>query len=392
MVIEPLLPLRTQAHVWAAGFVLFGAGCITIAWKAAAEETPSFRAALEAGELYGTSTISWRQKVIWLLLAAVGSLSLLATTNRICQDVAVVPLLWVLPLSLYLLSFVACFSSDHWYSRTVWSVALGLATLLVCFVLYRPETGILRQILIYSFALLASCMVCHGELVTLKPPKKHLTSFYLYVAAGGALGGFFVSIVAPYVFKGFWEFHLSVWVCCVLFFFILLRDPGSWIYRPKPVLLAFSVLVLFAGPLLATIGYKPIPAFVSALVAAALIVFMWSGSTTPVAFEGQKRVAMFSASFTSLLLAVVLVYPPASFEHHAIETERNFYGVLSVISDTTEGAARRVLRHGKITHGFQFSEESKKRMPTSYFTPRSGIGLVLTDFQDARPERHSASA
>ena len=380
VVVEPLLPLRVQAHVWAAGFVLFGAGCIAIAWRAAVEQPSSLMAASERGEPREPSTVSWNQKAIWLLLAAAGSLSLLATTNRICQDVAVVPLLWVLPLSLYLLSFVACFSSDDWYSRPVWSVALGLATLLICFVLYHPETGILRQIFIYSFALLASCMVCHGELVRLKPPKEHLTSFYLYVAAGGALGGFFVSIIAPYIFKGFWEFHLSVWLCWVLFFFILLRDAGSWIYLPKPVLLAFSVLVLFAGPGLTFIAGKPGPLLLSSLVTVALIAFMWSGHANPAPAEQRKRVAVFSISFTSLLLAIVLAYPPLALEHGAIETERNFYGVLSVVSDTSGGSPRRVLHHGKVTHGFQFSEDSKRRMPTSYYAPQSGIGLALADF------------
>ena len=82
-----------------------------------------------------------------------------------------VPLLWVLPLSLYLLSFIACFSSEQWYSRKLWSIGMGVAVLSVCFVLYHPNTGILLQIVIYSVALLASCMICHGELVALKPPK-----------------------------------------------------------------------------------------------------------------------------------------------------------------------------------------------------------------------------
>jgi hypothetical protein len=190
VIIEPLLPLRVQAKVWGFGFLMFGVGCIATAWRAAREDKTQLREA-EFQEMRGVFTApSWRRKTIWLLLAATGSLSLLATTNQICQDVAVVPLLWVLPLSLYLFSFVVCFSSETWYSRTVWSAGLGLATLLVCFALYQPRIGVGWQILIYSFALFASCMVCHGELVQLKPPKEYLTSFYLFVAAGGALEAF----------------------------------------------------------------------------------------------------------------------------------------------------------------------------------------------------------
>ena len=115
---------------------------------------------------------------------------------------------------------------------------------------------------------------------------------------------------------------------------------------------------------------------------------MWSGHANLAPAQQRKQVAVFSISFTLLLLAMVLAYPPLALEHGAIETERNFYGVLSVVSDSSGGSPRRVLHHGKITHGFQFSEDSKRRIPTSYFTPRSGIGLVLTDF----PGRTSGKA
>ena len=120
----------------------------------------------------------------------------------------------------------------------------------MCFVLYHPDTGILKQIFIYSLSLFATCMICHGELAAIKPVKSYLTTFYLYVAAGGALGGLFVSIVAPSLFKGYWEFHFSVWLCWALFCFLLLRDKRSWIYIPKPLLLSFSLLMVFAGPFL----------------------------------------------------------------------------------------------------------------------------------------------
>ncbi|MGA3055555.1 MAG: hypothetical protein ABSD63_15200 [Candidatus Korobacteraceae bacterium] len=288
-IVEPLLSLRMQAQVWGFGFLLFGVGCIATAWSAAREDKTGPRELQLLDAPQQVAAPNWGRKVIWLLLAATGSLSLLATTNRICQDVAVVPLLWVLPLSLYLLSFVVCFSSERGYSRTVWSVGLGLAALLVCFVLYKPAIGVGWQILIYSFALFASCMVCHGELVQLKPSKQHLTSFYLFVAAGGAVGGVFVSIIAPIIFKGFWEFHLSVWLCCMLFCVVLLRDIRSWIYVPTPLLLAFSVLVVFAGPGLAAIGRKPLPVLLFSIVIAALVALILSGTSSGTHSVGQQR-------------------------------------------------------------------------------------------------------
>ncbi len=381
VIVEPLLSLRTQALVWGVGFLLFGSACIANAWRAAREGQPGPRELRFLDAARKLSPPSWPRKVIWLLLAATGSLSLLATTNRICQDVAVVPLLWVLPLSLYLLSFVVCFSSEKWYSRTVWSVGLGLAVLLVCLVLYQPGLGTGWQILIYSFALFASCMVCHGELVQLKPPKKYLTSFYLFVAAGGALGGIFVSIIAPIIFKGFWEFHLSVWLCCTLFCLILLQDTRSWIYVPKPLLLAFCVLVVFVGPGLAKLNWKLIPVLLSSAAVGGLVALILSGPSSGARSFGQvKRAAVFSVCFTALLLAVVLAYPPVAVEYGAVATARNFYGVLTVVSDQLGGSPRLTEKHGRITHGFQFSGETKKRIPTSYYTPQSGIGLVLTNY------------
>ncbi|MFZ0311377.1 MAG: fused MFS/spermidine synthase [Candidatus Korobacteraceae bacterium] len=381
VIVEPLLSLKVQALVWGIGFLLFGAGCIATAWCAAREDQTGPREFQCLDEPQPSIAPNWRRKVVWLLLAAIGSLSLLATTNRICQDVAVVPLLWVLPLSLYLLSFVVCFSSERWYSRTLWSAGLGLATLLVSFALYQPRLGVIWQIGIYSFALFASCMVCHGELVQLKPPKDYLTSFYLFVAAGGALGGLFVSIIAPIIFKGFWEFHLSVWLCCLLFCLILLRDTQSWIYQPKPLLLAFSALVVFAGPGLAAIGWRPVALLICFLVVAALFALTVFGTSSGKGSVGQqRRAAVFSVCFTTLLLAAVLAYPPVVIGYGAIRMVRNFYGVLTVTSDKVGGFPVLTLRHGRISHGFQFCEETKKRTPTSYFTPQSGIGLVLTSY------------
>ncbi len=381
VIVEPLLSLRVQAQVWGVGFLLFGSACIATAWRAARQNCTGLRELRFLKVPQKLPAPRWRRKAIWLLLAASGSLSLLATTNRICQDVAVVPLLWVLPLSLYLLSFVVCFSSEKAYSRAVWTVGLGLATLLVCFALYHPSIGVGWQILMYSFALFGSCMVCHGELVQLKPPREYLTSFYLFVAAGGAVGGVFVSIIAPILFKGFWEFHLSVWLCCTLFGLILLRDTGSWIYVPKPSLLAFSALVVFVGPWLATLNWKPLPVLLSSAVVAALVAFVLWGSSSGTHSLGQlRRGATFSVCFTSLLLAAVLAYPPFAGERGAVASARNFYGVLTVISDKFGGSPLLILRHGRIAHGFQFCEATKKRIPTAYYTPQSGIGLVLTNY------------
>ena len=110
----------------------------------------------------------------------------------------------------------------------------------------RPDASILIQIVTYSTLLFAICMVCHGELVRLKPHERYLTSFYLMVAIGGALGGIFVVAIAPWLFTGYWEFHLAIWISLLLLFIVLMRDPNSWIHERRPAV----AIAMLAGAIL----------------------------------------------------------------------------------------------------------------------------------------------
>jgi len=164
---------------------------------------------------------------MWIGLAACGSVLLLATTNQLSQDVSVVPSLWVIPLALYLLSFILCFERDRWYWRPLW---LGLFPFAAAAAFWAMDRGIglplSRQVFAYGAALFVGCMVCHGELVRMRPGPERLTSFYLSVAAGGAAGGLFVGIIAPAVFRGMWEYPLVWPLIALVALFALYRDPG----------------------------------------------------------------------------------------------------------------------------------------------------------------------
>ena len=182
---------------------------------------------------------------MWLVLPALASLMLLAATNHICQDVAVVPLLWVAPLAIYLLSFIICFDHSRWYVRPAWAAAgmLTLAGAVVCDYLVERHSSealvsqLTNLLAIYFAALLCVCMVCHGELVRRKPGTRYLTEFYLLVATGGALGGVLVGVVAPLVFSTYLEWHLGVNVsfllCAGILLFGVLR--GRTRRSPRPV-------------------------------------------------------------------------------------------------------------------------------------------------------------
>ncbi len=377
-IVEPLLRLRVQANVWAVGFLLFAGGCLgatVIANRYGTENSGNKRTQAKSG-----ATLSWSRKLLWLLLAGIASVSLLATTNQICQDVAVVPFLWVLPLSLYLLSFVICFSSDRAYSRGLWSFAFGLAAALVCFALRPGQLGLVWLIAVYSFALFAVCMVCHGELVRLKPPEENLTSFYLYVAAGGVLGGVFVAIIAPLVFKGFWEFPLSLWLAGTAFCLVLLRDQSSWIYIPRPLLLMFAVVILFSGIVLPEVARRPVQLAVSLLVLVAVAALFLSSNPPPSTVEKKRRTALFSICVSGVVFGVLLGMPFFVAIRGASLTARNFYGVFRVVPSSEAERATLKLWHGVTLHGLQFTDESMRRQPTTYYSADSGIGQVLSKF------------
>src|SRR5262249_52593980 len=157
-------------------------------------------------------------RILWLLLPAAASVLLAATTNRICQDVAPIPFLWVMPLAAYLLSFILCFGHPRWDSRQWFTLPFVVSTIAVCWVMFNAsEVGIWVQLAIYIAGLFFSCMVCHGELYRRRPGPNHLTEFYLLLATGGALGGCFVAVVAPLIFNDYYEFHWGLWCCGLLF-------------------------------------------------------------------------------------------------------------------------------------------------------------------------------
>ena len=205
---EVKFPRHTQAAMWSGGlifFVIVCGYCAVRLWRHAnsarvaspvppAPVTPSAEAVPSAGgespaaapESEGSAGVD---KLLWVALPAIASVLLLATTNKLCQEVAVIPFLWVLPLSLYLLSFIICFDHARWYHRGVFTALLVVATAFVCQLLPVGNDAPMRlQIVMYTAALFIACMVCHGELYRLKPPPLQLTSYFLYISAGGALG------------------------------------------------------------------------------------------------------------------------------------------------------------------------------------------------------------
>jgi hypothetical protein len=243
--------------------------------------------------------------------------------------VAVIPFLWVLPLTIYLLTFVLTFSGERWYSRQVFLLLFFSATLLSVWALGRSDAlGILEQIGIYALVLFAACMVCHGELYRLRPHPAHLASFYLMVSIGGALGGAVINFVALYVFKGFWELPLGLALCWLVFLVVTLVSKSSFLNRW--VFIAKEVLLLSAVVIASVRSYQQ--------VRADLINDLYIQRN----FFGVLRVR-----------------------------QRDFYAVIPIylesIGQYIKSYHRYALIHGVTVHGYQFHDETLRDLPTSYY-------------------------
>jgi hypothetical protein len=324
-IIEPTFSLRFQTELWSGFYLIFAVLCGACVFKLRKIPLPPKHnpAALVEEGANGPGLVD---RVMWLCLSALSAIMLMATTNQLCMDVAVIPLLWLVPMGLYLLSFILCFDSERWYSRLGYGIALGFALTQTCVVLAQGIfIGLPIQIVSYCFTLFVCCMVCHGELVRLRPRPSHLTSFYLMISAGGALGGVFVTLVAPHVFKGYWEFHLGLLGVALIFLITLFRDRNGALHAGRP-------------PIVWGLLY-----------------------------------------FSFLALAVALGTQIRSSVKDVVTIKRNFFGVLKIIEDNKANPLehRLVLMHGRIEHGYQFTAADKRFWPTSYFGPNSGVGIAI---------------
>ncbi len=326
VLIETRWDVMTQAQIWSGVFVVF---VLLMAVCAFTNRTRPDVITPEGDPHPQAETHAikptWMRRVLWLLLPGFASLLLLSTTNHVCQDVAVIPFLWVAPLSLYLVSFIICFDHPRWYARSAWALP-AMALLFFGSGMYQFDfgdwsPGFIFELCVLLAAMFAVCMVCHGELARLKPSTKYLTEYYLLMSAGGALGGLIVSIVAPLMFDTYMEWSLA--------------------------LLAGFMLVAWAA-------FAGLPAFLRIKPAA----IGWAALT----LTGVVYMSEWEFSFEERL-----------------ERHRDFYGMLSVneYEDDDNGETLRSFISGTIKHGRQNMTPAKLRDPLTYYSRPTGIGRAL---------------
>ncbi len=271
---------------------------------------------------------TWGLKGLWLTYAAIPSALLLAVTGHLTHDVATVPFLWILPLALYLLTFILCFDADGWYRRGIFFPLLVLSLAGTAWMLNKGTLAfsLVWAVAAYSASFFVLCMVCHGEMVHSKPHPRFLTTFYLMLSVGGAVGGLFVAVISPLLFSDYYEFPILLVVCAIVAVISLLRDPASRFFKAwrHPVIVAMNLGVV--------------------------VLCVWSVIKVRKSWEGKLLV------------------------------QRNFYGVVRVADHTSKKDPEqnyRTLYHGVIRHGEQWLDPKRHREIVTFYCPNTGVGRAI---------------
>ncbi len=315
--LEPFLGLQFQLYGWSLLYLLY-LGCASICLYLVYQKAPTF----DLNTQQTPALLNRFSAFMWVAFTFLSSALLLTVTQIILQDVAGFPLLWVVPLSLYLISFIVTFSFPKVYVNFVW-IGLFIVLCAILFYFFSHHTLMLTtQIALFSGLLFSGCMICHGEIYRLKPDKSHLTTYYLFIALGGVLGGLFVNLIAPLIFNQWWDFYLTI----------------------------FGIL-LFAGIYL---GLKEQSQFIRRSV---------------------KGVWLFAFVILGFLLFLHL----DKINEDVVHNHRNFFGSFEVTErfPRSEEFRYRTLTNGNILHGKQFLFLPKRNKATTYYSHQSGIGLAI---------------
>jgi len=335
VLIEPAFGLELQTRLWSGGYLAFAAGVIALGWRFSRRHGEDRQVAVSAPGLRGPGApdgqVTLGRFALWAAAAAAGTTILMATTNALSDGIVTFPFLWVWPLATYLLTFVLAFSSDRAFNPTVFLVLFGAACWYAVYLASPHSPPLAWALLLHLTVLFVTCMALHGEIARSRPAPERLTSFYVAIAAGGALGGAFVAVAAPLIFVARWEYPIGIVGAAALLVTFRTREwrlthaAPNWV-SPRPRLLG-ALGVLLLGALLG-----------------------WQGQP-----DQDGLVAEY----------------------------RNFYGVVRVRDSVTrDGEEIRRIVHAGTNHGAQFADPALRGMPASYYTATSGVGLAIEHHPD----------
>lgn len=316
--IEPFITLDNQLMLWSVGYWMFALCCMLLIAKLFLP-SDTFKS-ISVTEIKRNTLL---EKLLWTTLSSIGVIALLAVTSSMTQNISSIPFLWLLPLVLYLVSFIVCFANEAWISRKFWYGGL-LISLPITFLLYFFASlfPLVIQLLLYSFVLQSVCMVSHGELVRLKPQKESLTAYYLAMSIGGVIGGLFVSFIAPALFDQYIEFPLVVWACFVI---------GA--------------------------------------------VLSWH------ALHASRTKILMGGLVITLLSAGSFMFVNDLYKQYDVANGRNFYGQLAVKDIIVNDLNERRLVDGTTSHGTQSLNATNSQVPLSYYRANTGVAVAIKSLQ-----------
>ena len=381
VLLEPFLRLKTQSLLWTCGYgvlVLLIAGCAACLYRnPAASQSPDSPPEDPSGtpEPFGLEKPTAGRRLRWVLLALAPSSLMLGLTSYVTTDIAAVPLLWVIPLALYLLTFVIVFARRPLIPhRVMVRVQPFLVIPLVLLFAWQSDSTFSWLILgLHLAVFFAIAMVCHGELAQTRPPTAYLTEFYLWMAVGGVLGGLFNALVAPLVFNSIAEYPLVIILAC------LLRPSRAPEPSPLSRILDFA-LPLGLGALLAglILRFHTSPSELdgtSTIIAA--------GTLAMVCYSFRNRPLRFGLALGAIMVAGIF---STADQDNILLKHRSFFGVITVSQD----ADYRYLMHGTTLHGAQSREEARRREPLTYYTPQGPIGQLMSNLSPEGAARRVA--
>jgi spermidine synthase len=378
LLLEPYMPLAEQSDLWTIGYLLLMlllTACTAAVWRGRTTSGSVVAATLPDGEhdpgTPGQACLSLGLRTRYVVLAFIPSSLMLGLTTYITTNVAPVPLLWVAPLALYLLSFVIVFAKNIWISPSLVNRLVPILILPVAATLALGPTGRLWLLVpLHLLAFFVTSLACHRELAQHRPAPSRLTEFYLLIGVGGVVGGIFNALVAPTLFTGVFEYPLVLVVAC------LVRRPDiSGVDTPTrrrlDFGLALAVCIAISGSvwLAHTSVGGPRVNLVLMICLPALL-----------CFAVRNRPLPFGVGVGTLLITTTILVAAG---HHVLYRHRSFFGVLQVINDETKGL--RILANGTTSHGSQSLDPATQREPLAYFYRTGPIGQVFATLSEIRP-------
>ena len=357
--VEPLVGLSAQARAWSLAYLVFTAfltAMTAMAWRAPSTATPMLEAA---------PTTPWRERLLWIALAAAPASLLTGVTAHITADVASVPFLWVVPLELYLGTFVIAFSGVA-KGPAKWLLNLQvLAIPASLMMLFEPTTPWPEQLVVHLTAFFVAALVCHQVLAARRPPPARLTEFYLCMSLGGVIGGGFNAFLAPLLFPDVWEYPAVLVLACLF-------RPSETAERERPTAVWLVAGLIWVAPLCV-----PHLVLLDILRQALLL------APTVIAVMLRRRAVAVTVLFAALALAAEVQGIGRYKEHH-----RSFFGVMHLADIQVRGLGpTRIMVHGTTLHGVQAQDRARRCQPTAYYAPASIIGSIFAKERARGPRR-----